>query len=78
MNELRKKKKVMLLAVPPDVWKALDNETVKRKGPMGRLEIKEVAVEILEERLKELGYDEFIQFRKLQSSKLMTPQETPE
>ena len=70
MNELRKKKKVMLLAVPPGVWKALDNETVKRKGPMGRLEIKEVAIEILEEHLKELGYDEFIQFRKLQSYKL--------
>ena len=63
-----KKKKVMLLSVPPGVWNALDNETVNRKGPMGRLEIKDVAIEILEERLKELGYDEFIQFRKLQSS----------
>ena len=68
MNELRKKKKFMLLEVPSGVWNALDDETVKRKGPMGRLEIKEVAIEILEERLKEIGYDEFIQFRKLQSS----------
>ncbi len=68
MNVLRKKKQFMLLEVPPGVWKALDDETLERRGPMGRLEIKEVAIEILEERLKELGYDEFIQFRKLQGS----------
>ena len=68
MNDLRKKKRFMLLEVPSGVWKALDNETVERRGPMGRLDIKEVAIELLEERLKELGYDEFIQFRKIQSS----------
>ncbi len=67
MNELRKKEKFMLLEVPPGIWKALDDETLARRGPKGRLEIREVAIELLEECLKELGYDEFIQFRKLHS-----------
>ena len=67
MNEMRKKTKFMLLSVPPGVWKALDDETVKRRGPMGRLEIQEVAIELLEESLNDFGDDELIQFRKLQS-----------
>ncbi|MBA7683055.1 hypothetical protein ES703_91411 [subsurface metagenome] len=53
----RKEKKFLMLEVPHKIWEAIDAETVKRKGPMGRLEIKETAIELLDERLKELGHN---------------------
>lgn len=53
----RKEKKFLILEVHYKIWEAIDAETVKRKGPMGRLEIKETAIELLDERLKELGHN---------------------
>lgn len=53
----RKEKKFLMLEIHYKIWEALDAETVKRKGPEGRLEIKETAIELLVERLKELGHN---------------------
>ncbi len=53
----RKEKKFLMLEIPYGIWEALDAETVKRKGPEGRLEIKETAIELLDERLKKLGHN---------------------
>lgn len=53
----RKQKKFLMLEIHYEIWEALDAETVKRKGPMGRLEIKETAIELLDERLKKLGHN---------------------
>jgi len=52
----RKEKKFLMLEIPYGIWEKLDAETVKRKGPEGRLEIKETAIELLDERLKKLGH----------------------
>ncbi|GAG65249.1 unnamed protein product, partial [marine sediment metagenome] len=51
-----KRAKILMLEVPYNIWEALDAETVKRKGPMGRLELQATTIELLAERLKELGY----------------------
>ncbi len=53
----RKEKKFLMLEIHNEIWEALDAETVKRKGPEGRLEIKETAIELLDERLKKLGHN---------------------
>jgi len=53
----RKELKFLMLEVPYKIWEAIDAETVKRKGDMGRLEIQGTAIELLAERLKELGYN---------------------
>ncbi len=53
----RKEKKFLMLEIPYKIWEALDAETLKRKGPEGRLEIKETAIELLDERLKKLGHN---------------------
>lgn len=58
-NESRKRKEkhFLILEVHYEIWEALDIEAERRRGPRGRLELKEVAVELLAERLKELGYN---------------------
>lgn len=56
-SKKRKEKKFLMLEVPHKIWEAIDAEAMKRKGPMGRLEIKETAIELLDERLKELGHN---------------------
>jgi len=55
-SKKRKELKFLMLEVPYHIWETLDVETVKRKGPQGRLEIKATAIELLAERLKELGH----------------------
>jgi len=53
----RKEKKFLMLEIHHKIWEAIDAETVKRKGPMGRLKIQETTIELLDERLKELGHN---------------------
>ena len=55
-SKKRKEKHFLILEVHYKIWEALDIEAEKRRGPSGRLELREVAVELFVEKLKELGY----------------------
>jgi ParB/RepB/Spo0J family partition protein len=55
-DEKRRRNKFLTLEVGFRVWEALDAEAAKRRGATGRLELMDVAVELLTERLKRLGH----------------------
>lgn len=57
-SKKRKEKHFLILEVHYKIWNALDIEAKKRRGPGGRLELKKVAVELLAEKLEELGYND--------------------
>ncbi len=55
-DEKRRRNKYLTLEVGFRVWEALDAEATKRRGATGRLELMDVTVELLMERLKKLGH----------------------
>lgn len=55
-DEKRRRNKFLTLEVGYKVWEALDTEAEQRRGATGRLELMDVTVELLAERLKELGH----------------------
>lgn len=55
-DEKRRRNKYLTLEVGYQVWEALDAEATKRRGATGRLELMDVTVELLTERLKKLGH----------------------
>ena len=55
-DEKRRRNKYLTIEVGFRVWEALDAEAAKRRGATGRLELMDVAVELLTERLKKLGH----------------------
>ncbi len=55
-DEKRRRNKYLTLEVGYRVWEALDAEATKRRGATGRLELMDVTVELLRERLKKLGH----------------------